>query len=197
MCCFFSFLIIFSCLDFSHVLFFVCVLIFEIFYKIEHFSHHDTHQPTTQHSPTNHPTHNPTTQHPTRRWSTARGEGDELPPKGVSRPGREEVANPPAEGKEGANAQPEGVECEPPPKGSEGKPPPKGEGGGEPPLKEEEVEEGNHAKGRREGGGATPTRPPNQTTRPNHPPNPTPQHRTQHPVLFFFLAKQKTTNFKL
>ena len=50
---------------------------------------------------------------------TARGGGDKQPPKG-SRQGREQVANLLAEGEKGANAQPEGAQCEPP-KGGEGK----------------------------------------------------------------------------
>ena len=65
------------------------------------------------------------------------GEGDELPLRERELPtGEGGGGEPPAEEEEGANAQPQGVECEPPPEGSLGKPPTKGEGGGEPPLKE-------------------------------------------------------------
>ena len=78
------------------------------------------------------------------RTTTEREERGQLPTRKGGR------GEPLAEGEEGANAQPEGVECEPAPKGSEGKQPPKGECGGEPPLTEEEVGEGkHHPRGRR------------------------------------------------
>ena len=80
----------------------------------------------------------------------------------------------PAEGEEEANAQLEGVECEPPSKGREGKPPPKAEGGGEPPLKEEDV-------------GTTPDPKPNTPTEPNHPtPDP-----ANHPTIQKFKTHLK------
>ena len=144
----------------------MCVLIFQFFHFLQNRKLlTPRHSRPNRAQPPNHPTQHstrPNTQHSdTRHPPEGRpleGRGSELPPKvegGVnSRPGREEVANSPAEGEEGANAQPEGVECEQPPKGSEGKPPLKGEGGGKPPLKEAEVEKGNHPREKEGGGGA-------------------------------------------
>ena len=130
-------------LDFSRFLVLcVCVDFFNFFtsHKVENFSHHDTHhrtarshqttQPNTT-PPNIEPPNHPTTQHPTQHQTQGEGTKYNRRDEGVdSRPGREEVANLPAEGEEGANAQPEEVECEPPRKGV------RGEGRGEPPLKD-------------------------------------------------------------
>ena len=95
--------------SFSSVFVWVHFPIFH-FFKIENFSHHDTHHqtapnhPTAQHTTTQHrTTQPPDTNHPPEGGATAGGRGDELPPEegGLLPIGKGGGGEPPAEGEMG------------------------------------------------------------------------------------------------